>query len=164
MLSLSDVVVGVLLAAATKLAVNGVVALRSSFRSISSCPGQHPIYVDPFREVSIITALFFPPRGWLSHYAQKFSIYASDGSTVLSSVVLWGARTMYWLADAEALRIVTSDRHTFRKEVEAYGVLNIYGKSVLTTENDEWRRHLAVVGPSFNEVHFIDDSYVYCTR
>ncbi len=81
---------------------------------------------------------------------------------------------MYWLADAEALRIVTSDRHTFRKEVEAvrspsfqlimitnvalctkYEVLNIYGKSVLTTEGDEWRRHLAIAGPSFNEVHFM---------
>ncbi len=42
-----------------------------------------------------------------------------------------------------------------------YGVLNIYGKSVLTTENDEWRRHLAIVGPSFNEVYFIDDSNVF---
>ena len=47
------------------------------------------------------------------------SVYASDGSTVLSSIVIWGAKTMYWFADAEALRIVTSDRHTFRKEVEA---------------------------------------------
>ncbi|KLO09951.1 cytochrome P450 [Schizopora paradoxa] len=151
MLSWSDVLVGVSLAAATKVAVDGVVAFRKSLASLGPCPGHHIIYVNPFRPLSMVTGLVFPPRGWLSHYAQKFSVYAADGSTILSSVAVGDAIPMYWLADAEALKVVTSDRHTFRKDIEAYEVLEIYGKNLLTTEDDEWRRHLMVTGPSFNE-------------
>ena len=50
-------------------------------------------------------------------------MYAADGSTILSSVVVSGAKSVYWLADAEALKIVTSDRYTFRKDIEAVRVL-----------------------------------------
>lgn len=44
--------------------------------------------------------------------------YVKQGSTILSALVIWDATPMFWLADAEAIKIVTSDRHTFRKEVE----------------------------------------------
>lgn len=33
--------------------------------------------------------------------------------------------------------------------------MNIYGKSVVTTEGNEWRRHVAVAGPAFSEANYM---------
>lgn len=49
-------------------------------------------------------------------------MYATQGSTILSACVVWDATPMFWLADAEAIKAVTSDRFTFKKEVEAVSV------------------------------------------
>ncbi|EJC99089.1 uncharacterized protein FOMMEDRAFT_53415, partial [Fomitiporia mediterranea MF3/22] len=35
-----------------------------------------------------------------------------------------------------------------------YDVLEIYGRNVVSTDGDEWRRHVAVAGPAFNEANY----------
>jgi cytochrome P450 len=52
---------------------------------------------------------------------------------------------------AEANAQITTRRTDFEKPVETYGVLRIFGESVITTEGAEWRRHRKVVAPSFSE-------------
>ncbi|KAI0266552.1 cytochrome P450, partial [Gloeopeniophorella convolvens] len=51
----------------------------------------------------------------------------------------------------DALKTVFADRHTFQKDVEAYEVLEIYGKNLVGAEGSEWKRHKAVASPAFNE-------------
>ncbi|KAI5121947.1 hypothetical protein M0805_002018 [Coniferiporia weirii] len=137
-----------------KCAASAVQGLRKGFAILGTCPGRHLLWMNPFRSASLIAAPFFPPRGWLAHYGGKFSVYAREKSTILSALIVWDATPMFWLADAQAIKAVTSDRHTFRKEVEAYNVLEIYGRNLVTTEGDEWRRHLAIAGPAFNESNY----------
>ena len=50
-------------------------------------------------------------------------MYAKQGSTILSACVVWDGTPMFWLAEAEAIKAVTSDRFTFKKEVEAVSVV-----------------------------------------
>lgn len=55
------------------------------------------------------------------------------------------------VANAEAIRQVTSRRDAFPKNLVNYKILDIFGRSVLTTEGAEWKDHRKVMAPGFNE-------------
>lgn len=46
---------------------------------------------------------------------------------------------------------VTTRRNDFLKPVEIYGVIDIFGSNMLSSEGDNWRRHRKVVAPAFSE-------------
>jgi hypothetical protein len=52
---------------------------------------------------------------------------------------------------AEVIHRVTQRREDFPKNTAKYGVLDMFGKSVLTTEGQLWRIHRKVTSASFNE-------------
>ncbi|EUC42557.1 hypothetical protein COCMIDRAFT_28840 [Bipolaris oryzae ATCC 44560] len=56
-----------------------------------------------------------------------------------------------YVANAEAITQITARRNDFPKPLEIYKSLNIYGKSLVTTEGSEWRSHRKLVAPSFGE-------------
>lgn len=102
-----------------------------------SCLERHLIFVHPFDTLGHVLFTIFPPRGWLGNYEARFScmlltylllflllihrsssiVYAKEGSTILSSVLFWTMTPVYWVADMHALKKITSDRHTFIKDL-----------------------------------------------
>ncbi len=54
-------------------------------------------------------------------------------------------------SNAELVSQITARRVDFTKPTEGYGLVDIFGKSILTQEGQEWRRHRKIVGPSFSE-------------
>ncbi|KAK0237992.1 cytochrome P450 [Armillaria nabsnona] len=125
--------------------------IRDALRS--RCPGAAILWINPFRTLAIVTGPFFPTQGKVGYYYGKFSVFAKFGTTCLGSVVFWDAIPTFWISDADAIRIVSSDRKTFTKDVEAYETLNIYGQSIVGTEGAVWKRHRAVAKPAFNEAN-----------
>jgi cytochrome P450 len=53
--------------------------------------------------------------------------------------------------NAELITQLAARRTDFTKPTEGYGLVDIFGKSILTQEGPEWRRHRKIVGPSFSE-------------
>jgi len=45
-----------------------------------------------------------------------------------------------------------ANRARFPKPIQLYGVLDLYGRNVVTTEGEDWRIHRRITGPSFSEV------------
>ncbi|KAG7448724.1 cytochrome P450 [Guyanagaster necrorhizus] len=111
------------------------------------------LWINPFRMLAIVSGPFFPAQGKVGHYYAKFSAFAKFGTTCLSSVVFWDAIPTFWISDADAIRIVSADRQTFTKDVEAYEILNIYGQNLVGTEGAVWKRHRAVAKSAFNEAN-----------
>lgn len=58
---------------------------------------------------------------------------------------------VFLVADVEGMKQITSDRHTFGKDLSSYEHVNIFGRSIVTSDGNEWRKHLAVAGPAFSE-------------
>jgi cytochrome P450 len=54
-------------------------------------------------------------------------------------------------SNAEAIIQITTRRNDFQKPIEIYGIVDIFGKSVLSTEGAEWKRHRRIVAPAFSE-------------
>jgi hypothetical protein len=65
-------------------------------------------------------------------------------------VVSPGNLLMY-TQNAEMIHQITQRREAFPKDIAKYGVLDMFGKSVLTTEGALWRLHRKVTSASFNE-------------
>ncbi|KAE8441431.1 hypothetical protein EG329_004957 [Mollisiaceae sp. DMI_Dod_QoI] len=54
-------------------------------------------------------------------------------------------------SSAELGSQVTTRKTDFLKPVDRYKIVDLFGKSILTQEGQEWRRHRKIVGPSFSE-------------
>ncbi|KAH7887015.1 cytochrome P450 [Phlebopus sp. FC_14] len=136
-----------------KLAIDKVLSLRKAFARISKYPGRRLMWIDPFHPLALIVAPFFPPPGSIGYYGAKLTFYKEFGNTIFASVRFLTARPYFWVADAEAMKLVASDRHTFRKDVRAYEPLNIYGPNLVSTEMSDWKRHRTVAMPAFSEAN-----------
>ncbi|KAK4042705.1 cytochrome P450 [Parachaetomium inaequale] len=53
--------------------------------------------------------------------------------------------------NAEVIHQMTQRREAFPKDIAKYGILEMFGKNVLTTEGALWRLHRKVTSASFNE-------------
>ncbi|KAL0959590.1 hypothetical protein HGRIS_011299 [Hohenbuehelia grisea] len=141
-----------------KYAAETLLAVRKARQAIRDCPGGEILWTHPFRTFSIILGGNFPFPGHMGYYFAKFSIYAQYGSTCLSSIVFSDGTPLFWLADADAIKVVTTERLIFQKDVEAYETLNIYGPNMVGTEGSDWKRHRGVAKPAFNEAN---NAYVW---
>jgi cytochrome P450 len=46
---------------------------------------------------------------------------------------------------------VALNRSNFPKPTELYGTLSLFGRNIVASEHDEWRRHRKVTSPAFSE-------------
>ena len=82
---------------------------------------------------------------------RRHLVYKKFRATSFASVKLSGARHAYWTADAEAIKVVTSDRHTFPKDTAEYEMINFYGGNIISAKESDWKRHRSVAMSAFNE-------------
>ncbi|EIN08462.1 cytochrome P450 [Punctularia strigosozonata HHB-11173 SS5] len=87
-------------------------------------------------------------RNWIAKHddAEVF------GWDVYSNVSVWPkTKAMLLLADPAVIKEVTSARSRFPKPVQQYRVLTFFGKNIVASEFDDWKRYRKVAAPSFSE-------------
>ncbi|KAH6912981.1 614/534 cytochrome P450 [Coprinopsis sp. MPI-PUGE-AT-0042] len=116
----------------------------------------HPGHRRAFSANSILGMMMPPMRGintGPNHLLiDGFKPFKYFGWDVIVDVSWLGQiTTIYTLADAGAVKEVTSSRAKFPKPTELYGALSIYGDNILTTEGELWRRYKKLTAPAFND-------------
>ncbi|KAF4564500.1 hypothetical protein EYR40_010663 [Pleurotus pulmonarius] len=140
-------------AAAGLWVLKSMASINKARKSLGDCPGGEIMALHPFRTLSLVLGSHFPFPGQIGSYFGKFSLYQKYGSTCLSSIVFSNAIPTFWLSDADAIKVVSTDRTVFQKDVEAYETLNIYGPNLVGTEGLDWKRHRRIANPAFNEAN-----------
>ncbi|KAJ6582970.1 cytochrome P450 [Mycena vulgaris] len=120
-------------------------------RAFGGCPNAGVLWLRPFRTFSILLGSWIPFPPQTGSYFAKFTPYARDGSTCIGSVTLWGAIPTLWVSDAQAIKTIATETAIFRKDVEAYETVSIYGPNLIGTEGADWKRHRRVANPAFDE-------------
>lgn len=82
-------------------------------------------------------------------YLYGYSIFERVGHETFL-VVAPGGIVMH-TCEAEAIVQITTRRNDFPKPTKIYRSLDIYGKNVLTTEKEAWRKHRKATSPPFTE-------------
>ncbi|EME42225.1 hypothetical protein DOTSEDRAFT_73141 [Dothistroma septosporum NZE10] len=122
-----------------------------------------PIYT--FNRFWLVThALWLPyirrlPKSWTEDWidflqpdfiwTKKHKVFKEIGSDVLL-LVAPGSNTLY-VADAEAMSQITTRRNDFPKPTWMYSSVDLFGKSVVSTEGALWRHHRKITSPPFTE-------------
>ncbi|KAH8657208.1 cytochrome P450 monooxygenase-like protein [Tricladium varicosporioides] len=88
--------------------------------------------------------LLEPHRSW--HHAEKLREKLGDTYMIVSP-----AQVHLISYNAEVIGQISARRNDFPKPVEIYEIVDMFGKSVMTTEEWEWRRHRKIVGSAFSE-------------
>lgn len=81
-------------------------------------------------------------------YLDGHGPFAELGSDVILTV---SSKIVVFIADADVITQVTTRRNDFPKPLAMYKRLDIYGKSLITSEGAAWRIHRKLTGPSFSE-------------
>ncbi|PRP81004.1 putative P450 monooxygenase [Planoprotostelium fungivorum] len=114
-----------------------------------------PTFLEPLLPYSLLYQLKILPTGYTKFgdpefiWKNKYEPYKETGSQVYA--VHTPTYSGIFLADPEAIAEVAARRDDFPKPLEQYGILDIYGRSVVTTEGDDWKLHRKIVSPPFSE-------------
>ncbi|PVF97230.1 cytochrome P450 [Serendipita vermifera] len=88
------------------------------------------------------------PNFWIT---ERHNIFATAGQDVASCLSLDYFGVVILVADADVAQEVLGNRYRFYKPIDLYGVLDLFGRNVLTTEFDDWRTHRRIASPAFSE-------------
>lgn len=58
---------------------------------------------------------------------------------------------MIWVATPSIIHQIGQKRDLFPKPLDSYKILDIYGKSLVSLEGADWRKHRKITSPSFTE-------------
>ncbi|KIM82774.1 hypothetical protein PILCRDRAFT_455699 [Piloderma croceum F 1598] len=61
------------------------------------------------------------------------------------------AEAEFFLADAAAIKEVTSSRYRFPKPVHHYGLLLYFGSNIVASDGEEWKRFRKIAAPAFSD-------------
>ena len=57
----------------------------------------------------------------------------------------------FFTSDAGAINQIVSRREAFPRPVESYTLLNVFGRNLVSTEGEVWKRHRKIISPNINE-------------
>jgi len=78
-----------------------------------------------------------------------YYLYRWAGADTILTVNAWGL--MIYTAEPDVITQITTRRNDFPKPLRMYKILDIYGKSVISVEGKEWRKHRKVTSRPFDE-------------
>ncbi|KAJ3021587.1 UNVERIFIED_CONTAM: hypothetical protein HDU68_009539 [Siphonaria sp. JEL0065] len=89
------------------------------------------------------------PANW--HYNLKYQgLFRNTQSDVIA--MCDANTTNIYIANPDLCREIMVNRYKeFVKPVHHYAILDVFGRSILSTEGDEWRKHRKIAAPTFSE-------------
>ncbi|KAI0064392.1 cytochrome P450 [Artomyces pyxidatus] len=133
-----------------------ILEVRKAARSIDNFPGDRRL----LSPMTILGALLpnIPringsPGGPLTH---KYRFFAKSGWDAYSIVSAWGRNSAFiQLADPATIKAksqeVTTYRARFPKPVDEYAILMVFGRNIIASEGEEWKRYRKIAAPAFSE-------------
>ena len=122
-----------------------------------------PIYL--FNTVWLVISPFLHPlfhklpRSWTYPWLEvinvewvwqhRHAIHKKLGADTFLVVAPGG--NILWCCDADVIAQMTARRADFPKPIHMYGMVDIYGKNVVSAEGQMWRQHRKILSPPFTE-------------
>ncbi|PVF96187.1 hypothetical protein CPB86DRAFT_520487 [Serendipita vermifera] len=159
------------LAVSSAIAISAVVAhnywrYRQALQSVGYTPGVRSIVSTARVIMAVLPGWKLPFSKWyfsvgLNYWAhQGYDLFAEAGQDIISSVGFDWTPAAIMVGDAEVAHEVLGNRSKWYKPVDAYVILEICGRNVLTTEFDIWRTHRRIAAPAFSE----NNNRLVCTE
>ncbi|EKM52722.1 uncharacterized protein PHACADRAFT_261326, partial [Phanerochaete carnosa HHB-10118-sp] len=148
-------ILSVLLSIFLLYCVKKYVDYRAVIKSIHDHPGYRTLL--PTQGLLAFVFRFKKPirgitRGGMSFWRGKHLMFEEHGMDIITTVsVLPKAHNEFIVADAAAIKEITSSRAQFPKPVKQYRALAFFGKNIIASEGEDWKRYRKIAAPAFSE-------------
>ncbi|KAF8688416.1 cytochrome P450, partial [Rhizoctonia solani] len=78
-------------------------------------------------------------------------VFDKFGMDIYAGVGIIPTTSAYFVSDAEALKQILASRGAFQKHNDDYQFLTIFGRNLIVSEGEEWRRQRKIVAPVFSD-------------
>ncbi|KAF9465029.1 cytochrome P450 [Collybia nuda] len=118
--------------------------------------GNHAGYRTLLSQTSVL-GNFLPPTPGIAPgrnflFRRKYQVFESYGWDLISAVSAWPrSKTTVFLADASTIKEVSTSRSRFPKPVHQYTVLSFFGRNIVASEGDEWKKYRKISAPAFSD-------------
>jgi cytochrome P450 len=86
-------------------------------------------------------------------FRSKHTSFVKAGSDVYSIVSAWPEpRTDLFIADPALIKEIVSVRSRFPKPIQDYVLLLFFGRNIVASEGEEWKKYRKVSAPAFSDV------------
>ncbi|PPQ66862.1 hypothetical protein CVT24_008570 [Panaeolus cyanescens] len=135
-----------------------VIAFRKAVKAVEDVPGSIiPIAAETtlgmvIRQIPGLCSILGLSVG--SNFVQEWGhdVY-QDGWDVKSLIAMWPVSNIFiFLADAAAVKEVTTYRSRFPKPVIFYEPLAFFGKNIVVSEGEVWKKYRKISAPAFTEL------------
>ncbi|KAK7457059.1 hypothetical protein VKT23_010361 [Stygiomarasmius scandens] len=89
--------------------------------------------------------------GMNSNFLNKHKIFQYYGNDVIVNVSAFPCEPFVNIADPAIVKEVTSSRARFPKPVRQYTVLTFFGKNIVVSEGEEWKKYRKISAPAFSD-------------
>ncbi|KAG6886169.1 hypothetical protein C0993_000687 [Termitomyces sp. T159_Od127] len=89
--------------------------------------------------------------GYNFFFASKHHVFEESGCDILSVVSVYPPSKTLILADAAAVKEIVTYRSRFPKPVWRYGVLSFFGRNIVASEGEEWKKYRKISAPAFSD-------------
>ncbi|TDL26326.1 614/534 cytochrome P450 [Rickenella mellea] len=132
------------------------IAFRRNVRAVGNHPGYRTILFGNSFIANLLPRIPGVTQGRMTLWRLKHKGYQMDDPYFCYSfarqVYMWPKSSFgFRMADAAAIKEVTSSRTRWTKAAQQYQLLRYFGDNILITEGDEWKRHRRTANPAFSE-------------
>ncbi|ETW77984.1 cytochrome P450 monooxygenase 13 [Heterobasidion irregulare TC 32-1] len=133
-------------------ALQALFEYRKAVRNLGGHPGVHTLVSPASVFGQILPRIRGLSVGRSRSWKSKFQDFQEAGWDAFTQISVWPRPSSHlFLADAAAIKEVTTYRARFPKPVEQYKVLQFFGRNIVASEGEEWKRYRKIVAPAFSE-------------
>ncbi|KAI9438704.1 cytochrome P450 [Lactarius indigo] len=129
---------------------------RKAIHSVGHLPGPR-LLISPTWILGQVIRRALPPLRYVSRgpswmVEEGYQDFAASGKGAIAVVHMFPTpKTTIFLADAGAIKEMTTSRARFPKPVYLYSALSVFGSNIVASEGEEWKRYRAITAPAFSE-------------
>ncbi|KAF8200949.1 cytochrome P450 [Pholiota molesta] len=127
-------------------------AFWKATRGIHNFPGRRLLFSPASLLGNFLPKIKYVNAGRNQLFVLKHEPFEQVGWDIHSAIsVIPNIRTSIVLADAAAIKEVTSSRARFPKPVQHYSSLTFFGRNIVASEGAEWKKYRKISAPAFSD-------------
>ncbi|KAF9268343.1 cytochrome P450 [Marasmius fiardii PR-910] len=131
--------------------VQKVINMRRLYAEVGYHPGPRMLLSQKSIIANLLPRIPWVTPGWNHMFRNKFSKFEYYGWDIFAHISVFPEHINLNVANAAAVKELITWRARFPKPVDDYESLAVFGKNIVVTEGETWKKYRKIVSPAFSD-------------